>query len=50
MTPRAFRDLPKIDQIEMLAHVRERNLRKSHSEHVSGIVSKLDDPNEEKKK
>ena len=48
MTPRAFRALPKQDQIEMLGHLREVSLRKNHSEHVSMIVGKLDDPTEKK--
>ena len=49
MTPRAFRDLPKTDQVEMMAHRREVLLRKNHSEHVSTIVGKLEDPNEKKR-
>lgn len=49
MTPRAFRDLPPDDQIEMMAHRREVLLRKSHAESVNRIVGKLDDPNDPKK-
>ena len=44
MTPRAFRDLPNGDQIEMMAHRREVQLRKSHAESVSRTVGKMEDP------
>jgi hypothetical protein len=40
MTPRQFRDLPKHEQIEMIAHRREVNLRKAHAEKVRQAVSK----------
>lgn len=40
MTPRAFRDLPREDQIEMMAHRREKGLRESHASHVQRIVAK----------
>ncbi len=40
MRPREFRDLPRIDQIEMMAHRREKNWRESHSSHVARAVGK----------
>jgi hypothetical protein len=40
MIPSVFRDLPKADQIEMMAHRREVALRKAHAEHVRQQVSK----------
>lgn len=49
MTPRAFRALPRLDQIEIMAHFQEADLRKSHAEHVSDIVGKLKDPKEQGK-
>jgi hypothetical protein len=39
MTPSAFRDLPRHDQIEMMAHRREVLLRKAHAEDAQRKVS-----------
>lgn len=39
MIPSVFRELPKHDQIEMMAHRREVLLRKAHAEHAQRIVS-----------
>ena len=50
MNPAHFRRLPRWQQIEMMAHRREHMLRQSHSEHVSQIVAKMDDPTEDKPK
>lgn len=47
MTPSAFRDLTPSDQIEMLAHRREFNWRKSHHSHVEKQV--MDAENETNK-
>jgi hypothetical protein len=49
MSPGAFRQLPKYEQIEMMAHRREYNLRKAHADDVQSIVAKLDDPTAPKK-
>ncbi len=48
MTPAAFRRLPKPEQVEMMAHRREVNLRKAHAEHAQEIVAKIDDPTSKK--
>ena len=40
MTPRQFRELPRPDQIEMMAHLDEADLRKSHLEHVKEVSAK----------
>lgn len=48
MTPRAFRALPRADQIEIMAHFQEEDLRKSHAEHVSKAVADMKDPNQSK--
>jgi hypothetical protein len=39
MRPSAFRELPKHEQIEMMAHRREYLLRKSHGDHVAKIIA-----------
>lgn len=47
MTPAAFRELPKHEQVEMMAHLREIALRKAHGDHVARIVAeetKNDEP------
>lgn len=50
MTPAAFRRLPKSEQVEMIAHRRESNLRNAHLDHVREMVSKMEDPTEPKNK
>lgn len=50
MTPRRFRDLPHLDQVEMIAHRRESLLRESHASHVERILSKEDEKMRDKKR
>ncbi len=42
MSPSAFRDLPRQDQIEMMAHRREENWRKTHSAHIEEKIRKAE--------
>lgn len=50
MIPSAFRNLPRHDQVEMMAHRREMLLRKAHAEHAQQMVSKeLADEEKEKR-
>lgn len=37
-TPFAFLSLPEMERAMMIAHFRERRLRKSHADHVQGQV------------
>jgi len=41
MSPGAFRSLADGDRVEMMAHRREYQLRKSHAEHVGEQVAKI---------
>jgi hypothetical protein len=50
MTPRAFRDMPAHEQVEILGHLRERDLRKAYADNVAKVVSEMDDPTKPKDK
>ena len=40
MTPRLFRELPRPDQIEMMVHLDESDLRKAHLDHTKDVAAK----------
>lgn len=50
MIPSRFRMLPRHDRIEMMAHIRERNIRKGHFEKVRQAVDKEMDEEEKRKR
>lgn len=50
ISPSEFRNMPAHDQVEILGHLRERDLRKAYADHVAKVVSEMDDPTKPKDK